>query len=90
MIVVTAENITCGLSTIFCFISLMLLLIFMTLKIEFFGALLGITVVLGSICCLMTLSLHGYEEEKKKKQIYPIVKPIEKVTVITHTYPYHT
>ena len=86
MIEITPEKITCSFSGFLCFISLMLLLLYLTLKVEVFGSLFAIVGVMCVLCCLMSMSLYEKEKEKKKKQIYPSVKPIEKVTVITHTY----
>lgn len=90
MIEITPTRIACNISAFMCFISLMLLILYLILKVEFFGSLFAIVGVMCFLCCLMSLSLHNYEKEKRKKQIYPIVKPVEKVTVVTHTYPYHT
>ena len=90
MIDLTPERISCFTSTFLCFIALMFFILFTTLRIDIFGAIFGVISVMSILCGLMSLSLHDYEKEKKKKQIYPIVKPVEKVTVVTHTYPYHT
>ena len=90
MIEITPERITCSFSAFLCFISLMLLLLYLTLKAEFFGSLFAIVGVMCVLCCLMSMSLHDKDKREKNNKIYPTVKPIENVTVVTNTYPYHT
>ena len=90
MIEITPERITCSFSAFLCFISLMLLLLYLTLKAELFGSLFAIVGVMCVLCCLMSMSLHEKEKRERDNKIYPIIKPVEKVTVVTHTYPYHT
>ena len=42
------------------------------------------------LCCMMSMSLYEKQKREENNKIYPIVKPVENVTIVTHTYPYHS
>lgn len=90
MIEIRPTRIAFNISSFLCFICLMLLILYLTLKVEFFGSLLAIVGAMCIICCLMSMSLYEKEKREDNNKIYPIVKPIENVTIVTHTYPYHS
>ena len=88
MIEITPTRITCNISAFLCFISLMLLLLYLTLRAELFGSLCAIVSMMCVLCCMMSMSLYEKQKREENNKIYPIVKPVENVTVVTHTYPY--